>query len=317
MKKILTARLHSFRNEAHCEYMIVFRNRITKFPNVQSLLSTLYGPFVNLITKEEDLINAMRKSDYTKQIAEADQRVDRTVIGMRETVIASLHHFNPATVAAAQSLYNRFEAFGEITKKSYEEETLDVNLLIRDLNSSEYAAKAATLGLQLWIAELQAAETDFERLLDLRNVEYSQKPQERLKDLRREIDVAYHDMTDRITAAATLDTSNSYDAFIAQLNAEITYFNNHSHSHAHKDIGAGDACVVEPVAQQAYSGKAITPIPAAYYREEGKPTEELVFARDFSLTYKNNVDVGTADLILHGKGAYKGQKKITFTIARV
>lgn len=37
---------------------------------------------------------------------------------------------------------------------------------------------------------------------------------------------------------------------------------------------------------------------------------------DFSVTYRNNVNVGTATLILHGKGAYKGQKIVTFNIAR-
>jgi hypothetical protein len=70
------------------------------------------------------------------------------------------------------------------------------------------------------------------------------------------------------------------------------------------------------VPEQTYTGKAVTPLPKAYYREEGKPTVELVFARDFSVTYKNNVDIGTADLTLHGKDAYKGQKKTTFNIAR-
>ncbi|MDR3236031.1 MAG: hypothetical protein LBT48_04805 [Prevotellaceae bacterium] len=54
----------------------------------------------------------------------------------------------------------------------------------------------------------------------------------------------------------------------------------------------------------------------AHYREEGKPTVELVFAKDFDVTYKNNTDVGTADLTIHGKGAYKGQKLTTFNIAR-
>jgi hypothetical protein len=297
--------------------MIVFRNLVLKFPSIQTLLAMLYDAFVLLLGKEEDLINAMHKSDYTKQIAEADQRVDRTLIGMRGVITAALHHFDPATVEAAQSLYNRFDAFGRIAKKSYEEETLDVNLLIGDLNSIEYAAKVTLLGLQTWLAELQTAETAFEQLLELRNVEYSQKPQDRLKDLRHEIDGDYHGMIDRIAAASTLDSTGIYDEFIAQLNAEITYFNNLAHTHARKDIGAGDACVVEPVAQQAYTGKAVTPVPVAYYRKEGKPTEELVFARDFSVTYKNNVNVGTADLILHGKGKYKGQKKVTFAIARV
>jgi hypothetical protein len=276
-----------------------------------------YDEFVILVGKEEDVINFMKKSDYTKKIADADQRVDRALVGMRGVIVASLHHFDPVTVEAAQSLLNRFDDFGVIATKPYEEETLDVNLLIRDLNSSEYSAKVAALALQSWLAELQTAETDFERLLEARNVEYSKKPQDKLKDLRHKVDADYRFMTDRVSAAATMDASGAYDAFIAELNAEISYFNNHSHSHARRDISAGDACMVESVEPQAYSGKAVTPVPVAYYREEGKPAVELVFGKDFSLTYKNNVDVGTADIIIHGKGLYKGQKKITFNIAGI
>jgi hypothetical protein len=316
MKQILAARLHFYRNEEHCEYMIVFRKLLLKYPNIQAIVAK-YDEFVILVGKEEDVINFMKKSDYTKKIVDADHRIDRIIVGMNEMIMASMHHFEPIVVEAAQSLYNRFRAFGRIVQKSYNEEILDINLLIRDLNSSEYSEKVALLALPPWLTELQRAETDFERLLEARNVEYSKKPQGRLKDLRHEIDADYHFMINRISAAATMDASGSYDAFIAELNAEITYFNNHSHNHARRDISAGDSCVVESVEQQAYSGKAVTPVPVAYYRKEGKPAVQLVFGKDFSLTYKNNVDVGTADIIIHGKGSYKGQKKITFNIARI
>jgi hypothetical protein len=42
---------------------------------------------------------------------------------------------------------------------------------------------------------------------------------------------------------------------------------------------------------------------------------ELVFAKDFTLTYKGNDRVGTATISIHGKGAYKGVKVVTFNIA--
>jgi hypothetical protein len=228
---------------------------------------------------------------------------------------AALHHFDPATVEAAQSLLNRLDAFGNITRKSYEEEVLDVNLLLGDLRSAEYAAKASLVGLNPWIQELQTAENDFEHLLEQRNVETSRKPQGRIKDVRRDLDTVYRRIVDRIDAATTLeDGSTTYDEFIAELNARITYFNHHAHQHARKDLSVGDACVIETLSDQTYTGKAVTPLPHVFSREEGKPTVELVFAKDFFVTYKNNVDVGMADLVIHGKGTYKGQKKITFNI---
>jgi hypothetical protein len=113
-----------------------------------------------------------------------------------------------------------------------------------------------------------------------------------------------------------ITTSGAYDEFINKLNVQVAYFNEHNHRAARKDLGEGEHTVIEPIATQQYTEKAVTPLPKAYYREEGKPTVELVFAKDFSLTYKNNINVGTAEVTLHGKGAYKGQKTVTFNIAR-
>jgi hypothetical protein len=316
MKKILTAHLHFFRNEAHYEFMVVFRNLLLKFSAVQAVVAALYSAFTALLAKEEALINAMRKSDYTKQIADADHRVDRTITGMHGIISAAAHHFDPAMVAAAQSLHNRFAAFGDIAKKSYEEETAAVNLLIADLNSPEYTSKVALIGMAPWVTELQTAETEFERLLGERNVEIADKPQGQVRGIRHEIDKVYHPMINRIDAADTMDGTGAYIQFILELNAEITYFNEHNHHHARKDISVGDHCVVEEIGVQKYTGKAVTPIPKGFYREDDKPTVELTFAKDFSVTYKDNEKVGTAEVTLHGKGAYKGQKTVTFNIAR-
>jgi hypothetical protein len=315
MKKILAAHLHFFRNEAHYEFMIVFRNLLTKFQAVMAVVSNLYNAFLTLLMQEEALVNLMRKSDYTAQIAEADHRVDRTVTGMREVIASALHHFDPGVVAAAQSLYNRFAAFGDISKKSYEEETAAVNLLLADLANSDYAQKVATVGLTAWVSELQAAEADFEQLLGLRTVETADKPQGRLKEVRNEINKVYHRMIDRISAADTMDESGTYNQFINELNAEIAYFNDHYH-HAKKDLGAGDHCVIEPIDVQQFTGRPITPVPVVHYLEEGKPTVRLSLGKDFSVTYKNNTNVGMAELTIHGKGAYKGTKSTTFNIAR-
>ena len=317
MKKILTALLHAFRNEAHYEFMIVFRNLFLKFPAVQAIVTALFPEFAALLMQEEALVNFMHKSDYTKKIADADHRVDNTVTGMRALIAAALHHFDPAWQEAAQSLKNRFDAFGDIAKKSYEEETADVNLLIGDLNSPAYAANVALIGMTPWVTELQYAINLFMDLMGQRNVETAGKPQGRLKDVRRDIDIVYHNMADRISAAAVMDDTDAYTQFINELNAEITYFNEHAtHRAAKKDISVGDHCVIEPFATQQYTGRPVTIVPEVLYREDGKETVRLYLGKDFSVTYKNNTNVGMAEVTVHGKGAYKGTKSTTFMIAR-
>jgi hypothetical protein len=176
-------------------------------------------------------------------------------------------------------------------------------------------ADAITVGLEGWLEQLTEAVTNFRSLLQLRNESVAPTlPQENLKTVRREIDVIYHKMIARINAAAELDDTGKYDAFIRQLNAEIHYFNEHTHIHARKDLGEGDRTVIEPIDVQRFTGEAITPIPVAYYHGEGKPAVKLTFAEDFTLTYKNNVKPGMAEVSIHGKGAYRGRKVTTFSI---
>ncbi|MDR1223672.1 MAG: immunity 41 family protein [Tannerella sp.] len=316
MKKISTVYLHIFRMEEHYEFLVVLKALAQKYPAVQTLITAYINALSSQIDLEKALINNMQKSDYTKLIAEADVKIDQLINGMERVIDAALRHFDPSVVQAAQALHNRFKAFGRITRKAYEEETADVNILLGDLKNDSYADKVTLLGLSPWVTQLTEDEATFEHLIEQRNVEYAGKPQEHLKDVRRDSDILCRNIFDRVDSAATMATTPLYDDFINELNARIDYFNDHAHQHARRDISVAGHCIVEDVAEQTYTGKPLTPQTRAYYREEGKPTVELVSGQDFFITYRNNVEVGTADLILHGRNAYRGQKKTTFNIAR-
>jgi hypothetical protein len=305
MKKLITVQFNYLRNEAHYEFMIVFRTLGQRFPAVLTLLATLFTKFLDLLQTEEQLVDAMRKSDYTQQIAEADARVDRDICGIREAIASGCHHYDPNIVEAAISLRNRLKVFGDIAKKSYEEETAAVNLLLIDLRG-DYASKVDALDIRHWVDELRDAEDAFEQLLDLRNTERAQKPQGHIAEIRKEINEVYHQMCSRIEAAAILQNVTGLDEFIAELNMEITYFNDHSHRHSKKDIATAN---VDNIPVQIFAGKPVIVIPVVQYE-----SQELVFAKDFAVTYKHNDTVGTADLIIHGKGKYNGRKIVTFTI---
>jgi hypothetical protein len=239
---------------------------------------------------------------------------------MKEIIALSRRHFDPAVAAAAQSLYNRFEAFGKIQQKAYEEETAAVTLLIADLNSSEYAPKITLLGLNAWLAELTAAELVFTQLLAARNAETGRRPEGNLKEVRRKIDVIYHQMADLINASSLTAPSPDTEDFITALNVDIHYFNEHDHQRAKKDLGVSDHTIIDPISAQVVTGKPITVVPVVFYRErdpEGQEkVTELSLGKDFSVTYRNNTHVGMAELTVHGKGAYRGQRTTTFYIVR-
>lgn len=66
---------------------------------------------------------------------------------------------------------------------------------------------------------------------------------------------------------------------------------------------------VEEIAVQEYQGKAITPQPVIRdgYMKLRKGT-------DYTITYKNNAALGTASIVLRGKGAYNGTVTVKFSI---
>lgn len=66
---------------------------------------------------------------------------------------------------------------------------------------------------------------------------------------------------------------------------------------------------VKSITNQICTGKAIKPSPRITYA--GKT---LVLGADYTIAYKNNTSVGTATLIIKGKGNYTGTKTVTFRI---
>ncbi|MDR0725321.1 MAG: DUF6261 family protein [Prevotellaceae bacterium] len=306
MKKIITILFRYLRGEAHYRFLSLFDQLLAEYSAVKNVVAAFYSRFSDLLAQEKQIVDAQKSSDYTEQIAAADHRDDRLIIGINETVRAALYHFDPNIVAAAQSLSLRLEAFGDIPNKSYEEEAAAIGILVDEFQSPEYSTKVNLLGLTPWISELAEAVADFEQLLKRRNVEQSDKPQQRLRDIRKEIELVYRDMTAHINSAATLDTTGAYTEFINRLNTQIAYFNDHNHHPAPKSVKTAN---VAPVPVQAYTGKAITPIPVVHLGEV-----ELTFAKDFSLVYKNNIERGVAEIGIVGKGAYAGRKNVTFNI---
>jgi hypothetical protein len=291
--------------------MCFYRELLLSYPDVQAVVATSYDTFVVLLDEEGELIDAMRSSPITKLLKESDRRIDRNIVGINNMINSGMHHFDPEKVAAANQLRLRMKAFGNIESKSYIDESAAVKILIRDMRNI-YSAQVTLLELDGWIDELDSAQVEFETLFIQRNSERAAKPVTNVKPTRKAVTKIYYDMTEVINASAVLDTMGIFVEFITQLNEELQYAAEHTPHHARKDI---EHVTVTEIPTQTYTGKPVVYIPQVFFTEEGKPTVELVFAKDFTVTYKNNTKVGTATLIIHGKGAYRGTKTVTFNIA--
>ncbi len=67
---------------------------------------------------------------------------------------------------------------------------------------------------------------------------------------------------------------------------------------------------VEKIPTQSYTGEAIEPELTVQYQGT-----TLVKGTDYTVTYQNNVSIGTATAIITGINSYSGTKKVTFKIA--
>ncbi len=68
---------------------------------------------------------------------------------------------------------------------------------------------------------------------------------------------------------------------------------------------------VSTVRSEIYTGFPITPKPTLTYFDE-----TLVEGKDYTLSYRNNIDAGTATVIFTGTGRFSGQKEKTFVIQK-
>ena len=74
---------------------------------------------------------------------------------------------------------------------------------------------------------------------------------------------------------------------------------------------------VGSISDQAYTGSAITPVPVLSKILNGSSKYTLVKDTDYTLSYSNNTNVGTATITATGKGNFTGTKIITFKIVQI
>lgn len=68
-------------------------------------------------------------------------------------------------------------------------------------------------------------------------------------------------------------------------------------------------CTIGKVADKEYTGKQIKPTPVVKY--QGKKLQKDI---DYTMSYSNNINRGTATITIKGVGRYTGSKKVTFKI---
>jgi hypothetical protein len=301
-------------NGAHYDYCVYASSKFAAAPSIlKPLISAPVAEFNTWLAKETALMEWVRKSALTKQIAEADNRLDHDLVALNAQTHALEYSHTPAIAEAATRVYIMLMSYGKVYDKSYDNQAGDVRAILEQL-AGAYAADVTALGLTPLVTELQSAFTEFRNLLAQRSTDELKKPTETFPAVRRGIEEAYHQVVFTVNGLMIVGPKVEAEALINSLNGEIERLNAEFHR-AKKDLSVGDHTVIEPIDTQPYmENRPATPVPAVHYREDGKETVRLSLGKDFSVTYKNNDKVGMAELTIHGKGKYTGRYDTTFHI---
>jgi hypothetical protein len=323
MKKIIVRfNFHSLRNEVHVEFNSTMDALFVKYGPEALGIAALYAVFKALLEEEVAALDVILRSKITEVIDRLDRERDSYWRGLVDNVRSNLHHFDPGRREAAHQLTVIFDHYGNIADRSLDAETAAIEDLHRELIKQENFVHVAALGLGDWLGQLVQTSRNLDAQMKMRYEETGKRPDVHMRSLRTQVDTSLHDIFDREESLINVHGEADYRAFIAELNAVMERYKDllaqEAGRHHHiKDLSKGDRCVVEPIETQKYTEKAVTPIPTVYWQGDDRhPTVELTFAKDFTVSYKNNIKVGMAELTIRGAGDYKGKVTVTFNIAR-
>ena len=259
------------------------------------------------------LLNQQRASALTPEIRASDKQRDADFSEIKRTAATAAKSSNPETAAAGATLVELLKPFWNISAEPLASQTTQITVLMgRFAQNPAAEAAVTTLGLADVLHRLSAGNDALHALYDERLEAMGEAEGPSATSVKRTVVAAYDSFCDVIVQ--TLDALPS-DPLQLLFNEMNDLRRKYIH-HLPKDLGAGDHCVIEPIATQQYTGRPITIVPDVLYREDKKPTVRLYLGTDFTVTYKNNTNVGMAELTIHGKGDYKGTKSTTFMIAR-
>jgi hypothetical protein len=278
--------------------------------DVRKALGTLVVELNEWFAKETACVLWVRKSVLTADIVAAKGYLDYVLVGQSAQVSGARRDANPAVSAAAERLHIMRRSYGNVMKNPYLAEIGAVNAILSHLKG-DLAADALTAGVAHWTAKIEAALDDFSRLIREREALSTGKPREKFTEVRRGIENVWRHVVTIVNSGAALDASPGFAALIDKLNPEIEMLNGEFYSARHNIAAAKPS----PIKPQMYTGHPCTPVPEVWYITPGGETVALSLGKDFSLTFKNNVNPGNAECIIRGKGRYKGHKLITFIIA--
>lgn len=194
--------------------------------NVDPDLKRLYEALQDQLPAYNAALDQIRASEESEQIFKLDKVRDRDIQALRD----SLKPYRNAKTQTETDAYNAIRLliseYKGVEDDSYESETNRLNSLIGRLQSPEFYKSALTLGIEKFIMNLAASNTDFNQLFAQRSFKTSQKVVADVKALRKTLASDYKTMTNYIAAMASVKEDTYYKDILIIINNGRNYFSN-------------------------------------------------------------------------------------------
>ncbi|MDR3260929.1 MAG: DUF6261 family protein, partial [Tannerella sp.] len=217
---------------------------------------------------------------------------------------------------AAKKVLLLIENYGNITAMDYDAETVAIDSLVTRLQSAEYMGAVSLLNIIPWIHRLQELNQLFKTYVADAEQQEVNRPDISQKTARHETEKGFRQIVSRIEALVNLNGGDDFVAFAEEFNILVTHYNTIVHEHygrlhVRTDISGA---LIDAIPTQPYTGRPVFVLPTVKIQKEGTEAIELIFTEDFNVAYRNNVNAGTATLVITGIGKYKGEVITTFNI---
>ncbi|MDR0573311.1 MAG: DUF6261 family protein [Tannerella sp.] len=219
--KIKRIKLNRLRNDEWFNFFTEFKSFVMQSTPAALDIEALFNTFVALYTQADESLEVLRKSSYTAEIVHLDSLRDRTYRGLVEAIRSGLHHYSEVQSAAAERLKPLFDHYGDLSAKSYNEETASIYNILQELRG-QYAPQVVSLALQGWIDELERNNVAFEAAILARNTEGADKAADvKMLEIRRQTDRCYLDILERLEALMLIQGDDAFTGFVKELDTNI------------------------------------------------------------------------------------------------
>lgn len=219
MLTIRKVRLERLTNHSHFGYLTEVKalTNEARFDNIRAKTEREYTPFLALYEQEDETLEVIRKSLFTKDKQQADRERDKTDAGLRTAVKAALRHHNEDIAAAAKRTEILLNQYKNIARKSIKEQTSATYNLLQELKGA-FFADVQTMGIETWVDELERRNNILIEVEKKQYDEQAAKTELRLRAIRKEIDKAYRAFIKHLEALIVVEGETQYVEYVRELN---------------------------------------------------------------------------------------------------